>query len=438
MDDFVRVGIIAFWCIFSLSVHSAETQKQWPSAVKKAEQSIVQVMDDESLATGFVVRNDLGEAFVTINLHVVHDVISNPDSINQLQLIDRKGEKLEFQGLEVFAVFPDLVLIKLKNYQGPSLQLADFDEESQDGYVLGFPDGQFKQMKIWNIRFKGKIHLEGITYSRKIRGASGSPLLNEKGLVIGVMVEGTTYYSVSLSRSSFLKKLLEKTKDNSSRDLLESQLIKELTSLETSAQNGDSEAQSRLVSLYSEEGFLFFNPPKALKWMIKAAENGDAWSQINIAKFYIMSHLYEKGGELIKRAAEEGKDPQAMYYLSEFYRLGTNGFPTDPQKSLTWLIKAVENDHPAAMSRMAEMSLTGIGAPQNIELGLRLFRILSERGFSSLQEILSEQGIHLSESVFWSILPESDEESLRKSLKALDNVAACVPTLFKEPEDQSD
>ena len=44
MDDFVRAGIIAFWFIFFLPVYSAENREPWPSAVKKAEQSIIQVI----------------------------------------------------------------------------------------------------------------------------------------------------------------------------------------------------------------------------------------------------------------------------------------------------------------------------------------------------------------------------------------------------------
>ncbi|MCY4513175.1 MAG: bifunctional trypsin-like peptidase domain-containing/SEL1-like repeat protein [Bdellovibrionales bacterium] len=436
MDEFVRAGFIALWCIFSFSIHGAEVHERWPLAVTKGHQAIVKVVNDEHTSTGFVVKNNSGEVFVTVSSHAIYNLIEEPKALSSLQLIDRKGRVLPFQGLEAFAISPDLALVKLTDYKGPSLQLDHFDEESQEGFVLGFPDGDFKQMKIWNLRSSGKINLDGITYFREVPGSSGSPLFNSKGFVIGVLVRAGIQYSVFFSRSSALKKLLTRTEKHFPKDILKSQksqLKEQLNSLEALAERGDVEAQSRLGQLYKEKGFLFYNPEKSRKWMGRAAKNGDPLSQMSMAEFYMEHGAYAKGWRLMKRAAQQ-RFPQAMYYISEFYRLGIYGFPKDSQKALIWLIRTMETNHPEAINRMAKMSLTGVDVPQNVSFGLRLFQLLSERDYSSLQEILSELGISFSESAFWSELMESNEGPLPEILQDFPGIRACVPSLFRESE----
>ena len=429
MDDFLRAGFKVFWCIFSFSVCATETHEQWPFTLTKANQTIVKVVNGDRIATGFTVKNNSGEVFVATNLHAVYNLIEKPDTLQDFQLINTEGQLLSFQGLETFAIFPDLALIKLADYKGPALLLAPFDEVIQDAYILGFPYGRFKRIKIWSLRSTGKISLDGITYSREMPGSSGAPLFNDRGFVIGILVGGDFQHSVFFSRSSSLRRLLAKTGKNSPEGILKEQLTEELNFLVALAEKGDVEVQSRLGQLYKDEEFLFHNLEESRKWTMRAAENGDARSQISMAEFHMENKAYTKGGRLIKRAARQ-RYPQAMYYVSEFYRTGANGFPKNPRKHLTWLIRAMETNHPEAINRMATMSLTGVGVPQNVGFGLRLFHILSERDFSSLKEILLESGISFNESAFWSELTESGEESLPEILQDFPGIRACVPSLF--------
>lgn len=110
--------------------------------------------------------------------------------------------------------------------------------------------------------------------------------------------------------------------------------------LKSKAESGDINAQSKLGAFYYSEQ----NYSEAIKWLTKAAENGDAVAQFNLAICYSNGQGVPKDDmetlTWIQKAAEQGLK-EAQYNLGFYYYNGII-VPQDYSKAIIWYKKAAE------------------------------------------------------------------------------------------------
>ena len=385
------------------------------------------------LSTGFPVRASSGEIFIALSLHAVEDIAQRPEAVGNIRLADKNGEAFPWQARDMFfSVFHDLALIKLSkragNYKGPVFDLTDLREfDTADTITLhvpGFPLGQFKQLEIWNVRAEGEASLTGITYIPEILGTSGAPLINKEGAAAGVLISGDGAYTVSFAKAAHLKALLDRAAPGRGGGDSQIPYPDQVNSLLAFAEKNESpEAQSRLARLYADDKTsAFYNLDKSKQWRGKAAESGDTHSMIMLAKGHIEKEEHGEGMRLIRRAAE-AEDPSAMFYLSHFYMTGAAGaLEKSEEESMAWLIKSAGSSYPQAVERLAELHISGIMVPPDLERGLHILNFLAERGYAPAKETLSNLSGGASR-------PDDDsakEAGAEQGAKA----GACSPDLF--------
>jgi len=129
----------------------------------------------------------------------------------------------------------------------------------------------------------------------------------------------------------------------------------------------DPKIQTRLGNSYKTGTGVSRNYKKAVYWYRKAAEQGFAVAQNNLAVMYEEGLGVQKdeseAAKWYRRAAEQN-DPKAQHSLGIMYRDG-QGVPRDPGRAAKWIREAVEQGHPGAFKDMGEMYWKGSGVSQN-------------------------------------------------------------------------
>lgn len=148
--------------------------------------TVVLVVDESSLGSGFVVQNGL----IATN----HHVIEESTRIATLLIDSRQVYAVE----NIWAVDEkrDLAVVKVTGIDAPPLPLGDSDavQIGQSIYVAGNPEGFYGTFSAGVISaIRGAFPLEGEIFQMTApisRGSSGGPVLNSRGEVIGISFAG--------------------------------------------------------------------------------------------------------------------------------------------------------------------------------------------------------------------------------------------------------
>ena len=144
---------------------------------------------------------------------------------------------------------------------------------------------------------------------------------------------------------------------------------------ERSARRDDLDA---MLSLYDLWGLQLRDEPGARehgqRWLDRAkamlerlARQGDVSSQLRLAQVWERD-MGGFGEPIIwYRAAAAGGSSEAMYSLSQHYRLSW-GVEQDLVEAMTWLRRAAERGHRRAMEELAERYAAGDGVPRDAAL----------------------------------------------------------------------
>jgi TPR repeat protein len=131
----------------------------------------------------------------------------------------------------------------------------------------------------------------------------------------------------------------------------------DLPRLQARAESGEGRAQVLLGLAYEMGGAgLKKQPPMALSWFLKAADQGITWAQVWTADFYLsgtdgIERDVNKALILYKSAAEHG-DAKAPFFIGQIYFYG-DGVAADQQEAAAWYRRARASDVPVVESMIA-------------------------------------------------------------------------------------
>ena len=121
---------------------------------------------------------------------------------------------------------------------------------------------------------------------------------------------------------------------------------------------------------------------EAMKWWLKAAENGNADAQNRIAFIYSDREIgeldHKKSVKWYRKAAEQGHE-SAIVTLGRMYRDGAGGVKEDHKEAAKWLLKAAENGDLQSQGNIARMYENGLGVKKDMVTAYAWMRILSHK-----------------------------------------------------------
>ncbi len=347
-----------------LSVHKPTEVLE--SDLLQAEKSIWRIETFSGRATGFFIDS---KHFVT-NLHVIANV--QDSDIKHIRL-SQKDNPSVFWVNKVLAVsvLYDLAILETEESSSHYLSLRENPvETSENLFISGYPFGSFKR-----IGNTGNIHHEDahmfsyfIDHS-SLEGASGSPILDNEGHVVGVLFGGTLY-KVSIIKIKHLRGLIV---GDIGRNCNEENFIKcqkkSFNQFKSYAYKNNFLAQYQLGAMYYYGEGVEQDFEESFKWIHKSAMQNHPPAQYLIGKMYYY-------GEGVERDVEESfkwvhKSAMQDYYLAQYF-MGNmyyygKGVEQDVEESFKWFHKSAQQNHLLAQYQLGIMYYYGEGVEQDFE-----------------------------------------------------------------------
>ena len=337
-------------------------------------------------------------------------------------------------------------------------QLVDFhlqirEESLQEGalFITGYPNGKLEEMRNTDtyIRHSDDEYSFYTDYDGALFGMSGSPVVDEKGQVTGVVFASAedkeVWHNVNSVKLNHLKDFIREDAVLNCRNY--SCVRAEIETLKSYAEEGSAQAQFVLALMYInallidqsfEQAFYWTqqsanqgyvraqgllgkmyidgqgveaNLQKGLYWFQQAANQGSVDAQIVLATTYLegtlVSQNFEQTFFWFKQAAEQGL-PLAQYNLALMYDRG-DGVEQNQELSFYWFQKSAQQGYVEAQLNAAAMYYHGEGVEQNFERAFYWFKQAAERGRIEAQFYLSVMyydgtGVkqNLEKAFFWS------------------------------------
>ena len=406
---FIYIVTIPIWAKESiLSVHAQQ-------AVAKVVfgHSIINFFIEDGLGygTGFFVDQ---QTLVT-NYHVIALLLLNSSDSSDFEdllessYIEKGEQKYSITDIKNVSVVNDLVVLQVEGYQGPVLELAEEEMHPDDAISIpGFPSVDKNPEYIASIELREIIGRIGKTvfdcspfeiplmldFFGALGGASGSPILNPKGQVIGVLHSFAGEAFACGTETKYLRELLQshRSQNVSMYDFLKNKIFE---SLNQAIKEKDINAQYRVGSLLLQgwipEAMLTNHlsidndiHPKmlAVNLVETLAEQGNAASQLLLSKLYVSGLVVNKTGstaeeivliepdiqqglQWMKRAADQGLI-SAQYRVSGILYNGYyinkeseqhNHLTFDKEQALAYLEAAADQNYIPAQFVLDKLKL---------------------------------------------------------------------------------
>ena len=418
----VKLSLLLF--CFSASINIQNNSKRWIEpfseafseklSINKAKtaKAVWKIEENENNGTGFFIS----ENEIVTNAHVVKN-IKDIEEVTIVQEGDPR--RLKARKIARLSIEHDLALLEVDGVVSDFLSLPEGPLNSSNVYALGYPNGQFQEIKQKGVLKEKNYFISDMSY---IGGASGSPILNEAHQLAGVLYEALSniafFIEVETLKSFINNKIF--LCEGSIQECFKSSIER----IEQNTQEVKSGKDSYNISVYLRtRGDL----PQTKWWLEKAAEQGFAQAFYNLAymyrngeggggqnvhqdrdflkkaaeqdfppAFYNLAEMYNsrEGGEqdidktieLLAKAAEQGLAP-ALYYLGMTYLRG--GVAQDIDKAIELLTKAAERSFAQALCDLGMMCLRGEGVEQNVDKAIELLTKAAEQGFALAQHNLA-------------------------------------------------
>ena len=370
------------WLVLSIWFMSAPSLAQESDLsvrTQGAQQAVAKVVYGHSMAellvgsgighgTGFFVDQ---QTLVT-NYHVIAPLLlfssdaSDFEDLLESSYIEKGEQRYAITDVKNVSIVDDLAILQVEGYQGPVLELAEKETQLGDTISIpGFPridkiPEYIQTIKLQEITgavvgIAAYCNLTDLSlkidFFSVLTGASGSPILNSSGKVVGVL-HSTGGMSMACGATiKYLRYLLQnrRSQNISAYDFMKSKIVE---TLDQAIEGEDIVTQYRLAALLLQTTdmipeYIVTNHPLvdngihpkmlALNFMKDLAEKGHVTAQLNLGILYkdglsierakwfssekdsLLERDIEQSLYWAKQAADQGL-PSAQYLVSQLYR----------------------------------------------------------------------------------------------------------------------
>ena len=240
----------------------------------------------------------------------------------------------------------DLALLETEENVTDYLNIVDSSvEQSEKLSAFGYPGGVLKTLKkIGSVLDEDSyFYTFSVNYSR-LGGLSGSPVLNEKGEVVGVIFMGKINIAIAIKAKVLQEFIAGKKAISCSHMRAKICLQKSVEAIKNLSDTGNAYVQDTLAQMYLEGVGVEKDEKKAFEWYEKSAKLNYALAQFRLALMYLNGIGVEKDEEKAFEWCE--KSAKLNYALAQFrlalmYSNGI-GVEKDEEKAFEWCEKSAK------------------------------------------------------------------------------------------------
>ncbi len=158
-----------------------------------------------------------------------------------------------------------------------------------------------------------------------------------------------------------------------------------------SAQAGNPNAQLKMAEYANSPEYpSVYDPKEAIRWLMLSADNGNSEAESKVAYLYQNGIGVRKDNEIavqwFARAARKNYTP-AQVALGNCYSVGS-GVSADLEKAYTWYEKAARLEDPAGLYNAGVCHIRGLGTEVDIERGIDYYQQAAEAGYAQALYVL--------------------------------------------------
>ncbi len=392
---------------------------------QKSAKAIWNIIIPTGDGTGFFIsKNEL-----VTNFHVVDDLTQY--NIKKFYLIQEGHSRtLKIKQIKHLSAQYDLAVLEIEgevsNYLNISEEIPQPDEYL---FSISYPVETFALIKkTSNPLFDNDLKYSFFSDHSNLPGASGSPLLNLKGEVVGVLHASSGVNLIHAINIIHLKNLL--SEEIKSFENPEDYITHAVEQLKKAANQGNKGAQFRLGFYYDQGVGVKQDYSKAFSWIKKVANQGHAEVQEILGLFYYqgigVKQDFKEGFNWIEKAANQGyADAQYNVGISYYYGQGAE---QDYSKAFNWYQKAANQGLADAQFSLGISYYYGQGVKQDYSKALNWTEEAAFQGYAEAQfelGTLYEKGIgvvkkDLKEAAYWyEEAAEQGHQKAKAQLKRL-------------------
>ncbi len=299
--------------------------------------------------TGFFISPN---QFVT-NFHIL-DNLSQRNRIDHIILSqDNNPQKLKAKSIQKISSLHDLAILKIDGEVENYLTLKKEQPlPTEKLSVIGYPKGFLTIAE----KTGPLINNNEVFYTFPVNqdiiwlGASGSPVLDEKNQVAGILFI-SSHNMLSMIKIDNLRNLLEeKVRYYFNLNLY---MEREIQKLKKLSEEGSAYAQYQLAHIYYHKKYIPRHYQRAFYWYEKSSNQDLAIAQYELSRMYLegkgVPQNYEKAIYWMKRAAKQNFT-YAQYELGDIYE---HDYEYDMNKeAFYWYQKAAEQNHIPSQNRL--------------------------------------------------------------------------------------
>ena len=401
--------------------------------------SVWKISNSSFAGTAFAI----GSNQMITSFHMLSNLLGKKGSLEKIVLTQSgSSSQIKIQRVIKVSALYDIVVFETKEtvsnyleFTKDSLNPKDFFDPKEKLSIVGYPNG------VLNIlQQTGNIYqVDSFSYFPAnevgVGGASGSPVLNTQGEVVGV-IHSTASNLFYFTKASDIQKILSEKELTPCSSLSPVKCLqKEIKNLKKMAEQGSAFAQNMLAHIYEQgNGITKINKELALEWYTKSAEQGFALSQTQLAVRYETGvgteGNYDLALELLKKAAEQNlaiaKSNLAAMYMKD------RGIE-EPNYDLAFELfkEAAEMGFAPAQYSLAVKYETGVGTEGNYDLALEWYEKSARMGFAPAQYLFAM--IYYRESnreLYFYWMKKAAEKGYEPAQKILNTIQA--PKGFKK------
>ena len=348
--------------------------------------SVWKISNNNGRGTAFAIGPN---QFIT-NFHVVEYFLKDKNSIKYVTLSQEgRDSKIQIKRVVAFSALYDLAFLETEENVTDYLSIAGSSvEQSEKLSVFGYPGGVLKNLKkIGSVLDEDSYsYTLPVNYS-KLGGLSGSPVLNEKGEVVGVLFLANMNIAIAI-KAKFLQEFIAgKEATNCSHMRVKICLQKSIEAIKNLSDAGGAYVQYTLAGMYLKGIGVEKDEEKASEWYEKSAKLNYAPAQYNLALMYFnglgVEKDEEKAFEWYEKSAKLNYAP-AQNSLAWRYLNGI-GVEKDEEKAFEWCEKSAKLNYALAQNNLAWMYSNGVGVEKDEEKAFEWYEKSAKLNYAPAQ-----------------------------------------------------
>ena len=367
-----------------------------PQSAKEAAKAVVkinvtEIIDAEfavSTGTGFAVQSPRGETFIATAAHVIYPLLSGGASL--IESLSKNALKAELAAIDIEN---DLALLKLSSdWNGPHLPISDFipkepvgslgfsSEKRNDNTIKGFKSDKLQYIKPAAATYYSDSRFQAWISLRRLKGASGGPLLDKKGAVVGIISSGGD--GVLTGPTSDLLADLLKSADEAGTEhsVVQNSITKQANEMISAIRNDDGRKAVKFSGFI--EHFLK-SPDLIIEVQRIALKADDPLALYDAAVHFRDKKDYEKALDYLYRSANQGFG-LAVFELGKI--ILSRDLPDAEAAGKSLIQKAAALHEPFALTFLAELEIQK--GKKGAKKAEDVLTYLADWGFEAAKEAL--------------------------------------------------